>query len=123
MGGNTMTKKRDPEAVAIGARVRLARQTKGMTIEALAEAAETSYQFLSQVERGEQTMTAVKFGRLAKALGVSADYLIFGKPPLEEPAALAVEYLSQLTPIRRELLSQALLDLQGLLGALEPEHG
>ncbi len=118
-----MTKKRDPEAVAIGARVRRARLAKGMTIEALAEAAETSYQFLSQVERGEQTMTAVKFGRLAKALRVSSDYLIFGKPPLEEPAALAVEYLSQLTPIRRELLSQALLDLQGLLDALEPEHG
>lgn len=118
-----MAKHRDPEAAAIGARVRQARKARGMTIEALAEAAETSYQFLSQIEKGEQSMTAVKFGRLAKALGVSSDYLLFGKPPLEGPTALAVEYLTQLSPIRRELLSQALLDLQGLLDALEPEHG
>ncbi len=117
-----MAKTRDPEAVAIGARVRQARKASGMTIESLAEAAETSYQFLSQVEKGEQTMTAIKFGRLAKALGVSSDYLLFGAPPLDGSAALAVEYLLQLSPIRRELMSQALLDLKGLMDAMGPEH-
>lgn len=118
-----MATTRDPKAVAIGARVRQARKARGMTIEALAEAAETSYQFLSQVEKGEQTMTAIKFGRLAKALGVSSDYLLFGAPPLDGSPALAVEYLLQLSPIRRELMSQALLDMKGLLDAMGPEHG
>ncbi len=37
-----MKKERDPELVAIGQRVRAARLSRGMTKEALAEAAETS---------------------------------------------------------------------------------
>lgn len=92
-----------------------------MTIEALAEAAETSYQFLSQVEKGEQVMTAVKFARLAKALRVSSDYLLFGSDQ-SASTALAVEFLSALSPIERDLLSRQVVLLQGLLDTLSPEQ-
>lgn len=43
-------KERDPEVEMVGRRVRLARQERRMTLEQVAEAAETSVQFLSQVE-------------------------------------------------------------------------
>ena len=76
-------KTRDPEAVKVGRRVRLARQGRQMTLEQLAEAAETSVQFLSQVEKGEQNMTTIKFGKLAKALRVSSDYLLYGRDSLD----------------------------------------
>lgn len=114
-------KERDPEMTDIGRRVRLARHGRGMTLEQLAEAAETSVQFLSQVEKGEQSMTMVKFGRLAKALRVSADYLLFGREQLEEPAALAAEFMGEMNPIERDMLSRVILGFQNVLEAIRPE--
>ncbi len=112
---------RDPELKAIGRRIRLARQGRKMTLEQAAEAAETSVQFLSQVERGEQSMTMVKFSRLAKALRVSSDYLLFGSDRLSETSALAVDFLAALSPIERELLSRQVILFRGLLDELSPE--
>ncbi len=115
-----MKRERDPEAVAIGRRVRLARQARGLTLEALAEAAETSNQFLSQIEKGEQTMTVVKFGRLARALRVSADYLIFGRGLTEDRTALAAEYLGGLNPVEQNLVSRTVIGLRNALDELSP---
>lgn len=115
-------KEKEPEAADIGRRVRLARQGRRMTLEKLAEDAETSVQFLSQLEKGEQSMTMVKFGRVAKALRVSSDYLLFGREGLEEPVALAVEFIRELSPVRQELLAQMIIDLQRTLDVLRPEN-
>lgn len=115
-------KERDPEVELIGGRVRLARQERHMTLEQLAEAAETSVQFLSQVEKGEQSMTMVKFGKLAKALGVSADYLLFGREKLDERTALAAEFLGTMNPIERDLVARTVIGLQGLLESIRPEN-
>lgn len=112
---------RDPEMAAVGRRVRMARQGRHMTLERLAEAAETSVQFLSQVEKGEQSMTMIKFGKLAKALRVSSDYLLFGEERLEDGAALAVELLREMKPVEREVLAQTVISLQGILKELRPE--
>lgn len=103
---------------AVGRRIRLARQERQMTLERLAEEAETSIQFLSQVEKGEQSMTMLKFGRLARALGVSSDYLLFGREGLEDRAALAAEFLGALDPAERELLARTAIGLQGVLRAM-----
>lgn len=116
-------KEKDPEAVAIGRRVRLARKGRNMTLEQLAEAAETSSQFLSQVEKGEQSMTMIKFGRLARALRVSSDYLLFGRDGMTDFAGLAAEFLGNLAPVERELLAQVVIDLQRTLDAMRPENG
>ncbi len=115
-------KERDPEVEAIGRRVRLARQGRQMTLEKLAEEAETSVQFLSQVEKGEQSMTMAKFGKLAKALRVSSDYLLFGRERLEDRTALAVEFLMEMNPIERDLLAQNLIHFQGLMEAIRLEN-
>lgn len=114
-------KERDPEAVEVGRRIRLARQGRKMTLEQLAEAAETSVQFLSQVEKGEQSMTMLKFGKLARALRVSSDYLLFGQEGLEDRTALAAEFLGGMNPIERDLLSRVSLGIQGVLEAMRPE--
>lgn len=114
-------RERDPEMAAVGRRVRMARQGRHMTLERLAEAAETSVQFLSQVEKGEQSMTMIKFGKLARALRVSSDYLLFGEERLEDGAALAVELLREMKPVEREVLAQTVISLQGILKELRPE--
>ena len=115
-------KERDPELEAIGQRIRAARLSKGMTKEALAEAAETSTQFLSRVEKGEQSMTMVKFKRLATALGVSSDYLLYGRTGFSERAALAAEYMARLNPIERDMVSRTVIGIQGMLDKVAPEQ-
>lgn len=115
-------KERDPELEAIGQRIRAARLSKGMTKEALAEAAETSTQFLSQVEKGEQSMTMIKFKRLATALGVSSDYLLYGRKDLSERVALAAEYLAGLNLVERDMVSRTLIGMRGILDEVVPEQ-
>lgn len=115
-------KKRETENIAIGQRIRFVRQSKNMTMEQLAEAADTSTQFLSQLEKGEQAMTMVKFGRLAKALGVSSDYLLFGRDKAGEKAAYAAEILGGLAPVEKDMVSQTLINMRSILDQLAPEH-
>lgn len=111
----------DPEAVAVGERIRKIRRERGMTTEALAEAADTSPQFIFKVERGEQQMTSGKFAKLTKALGVSSDYLLFGSDERLGRAALAAEYLGATNPIERDMLARVVIGLQGTLEAMRPE--
>ena len=106
-------KPRDPELIAIGERARLAREAQGLSREKLAEAADTSPQFLAQMEKGEQSMTTLKLKRLATALHVSSDYLLYGQP---------VELLAQMSPVDRDFLSDMLLRLNRLLRESDPNH-
>lgn len=112
----------DIDVKAVGRRVRAVRLERGLTSERLAEAADTSSQFLSKIEKGEQQMTIGKFAKLAGALGVSADYLLFGRDERLGRAALAAEYLGAMNPIERDLLSRAVIALQGTLQAMRPEE-
>lgn len=105
----------------VGQRVRLARRARGLTLEKVAEGAETSVQFLTQVEKGEQCMTVIKFGRLAQALGVSADYLLFGHAPAQDTAALVADYMAGLNPIEREILAQELINMRRLMDTIAPQ--
>ena len=92
------------------------------TREKLAEAADTSPQFLAQMEKGEQSMTTLKLKRLATALHVSSDYLLYGQPPFTGSAELAVELLAQMSPVDRDFLSDMLLRLNRLLRESDPNH-
>lgn len=108
----------EPELVEIGARIRAARMDRGMTREQLAEAADTSTQFLAKIEKGEQSMTVGKFAKLARALGVSGDFLLYGGEKTNRRVSLAAEYMGRLTEERRDALAQTIIDLQGLLEEL-----
>lgn len=68
----------DMSNTAIGNRIRELRVKKGFTLEQLAEYAEISRNFLWEIEAGRKSMKAQNLGKLAVALNVPTDYLIFG---------------------------------------------
>ena len=109
------------QQAAVGERIRQARRAQHLTMEKLAEAADTSTQFLSRVEQGVQSMTMIKFGKLARALGVSADYLLFGHSGAAERAGLAAEFLAHMNPIERDMAAQMTIAFQNYLNLLRPE--
>lgn len=111
----------DPKLVEIGRRVRAVRLAKGLTMEQVVEKADTSTQFLSKVEKGEQGMTIGKFSSLVKALDVSADYLLFGLEGHSEQEALLVEMVRQLSPMDLILLGDIFAKAGGLINAIRPD--
>lgn len=90
----------------IGQRVRDNRELLHMTREALAEKADISVSFLQQIESGNQNMTTNTLYKLCPALGVSADYLIFGRAAADEDNISRL--LSGTDPVRRRELEQLL---------------
>lgn len=78
---------------ALGERVKKERTKNGLTIEKLSECIGTSPPFIGLVERGQSGLSLESLCALTKALGVSADYLLFGDgspPPVDRLAKLRV---------------------------------
>lgn len=96
-------------AKEIGSRIRSQREALGYSREKLAELSEISNSFLSDIERGERGFSVALLGRIAKVLGLSADYILFGR-----------EQATNLSPII-DMLSgldeKYIPELQELLGA------
>jgi transcriptional regulator with XRE-family HTH domain len=65
-----------PTPQAIGAAVRSLRQARGLTLEALADAAGMNVTYLSDIERGRSNPTIGKLGDLAFVLDISVSELI-----------------------------------------------
>ena len=61
---------------AIGSRIKIAREKKGLTQEALSEIVELSPMHMSVIERGVKPTRLDTFIRIANALEVSADELL-----------------------------------------------
>ncbi len=89
-----------------GGRVRLARKTADKTAERVAEEAGVTPQFLSDVERGKKGVGNYNLARLSQALGVSADYLLFGRAGMDETRDMTVERLAALPPAIREMAEE-----------------
>lgn len=70
-GGVTM------DLQAIGARIKAAREAKGMTQEDFAAALDMSRNHISVIERGVKAPKLETFVAIANVLGVSADALLF----------------------------------------------
>ena len=66
------------DQVAIGARIKAARERVHLTQEKLAEIVDISPTHMSVIERGVKTPKLDTFVRIANALGVSADELLQG---------------------------------------------
>ena len=58
----------DPVDVAVGARIRLLRKVRGMSQQALAEAAGVTFQQIQKYERGANRVSASMLSRIATAL-------------------------------------------------------
>lgn len=72
----------------IGGRLRAVREERGYTREQLAEYADVSVDFLWQVETGRSSLSVQNLGKIAAALCVTTDYLIYGKTAYKENAKL-----------------------------------
>lgn len=74
----------DPQAERIGARIRRLRHARGHTLVQLAELAELSHPFLSQLERGLARPSIGSLERIARALGTSQVELLAGAGAVAE---------------------------------------
>ncbi len=78
----------DISNASIGKRIREIRTDRGYTREQLAEYADISVDFLAVVEIGKRGLKVQNLAKIAAALNISADYLIYGVPPAKENAKI-----------------------------------
>ena len=69
---------------SLGQRIREARLSAGLTQSALAEKADVSTNHISAIERGASDTKTEHFAKIVQALGVSADFLLFGDTSKED---------------------------------------
>lgn len=80
----------NPELEGIANRIRTLRRARGLSIEKLADAADISAGYLSEVERAMSEISGAKLARLAEHLGTSADYLLTGREDQAPNAAITI---------------------------------
>src|SRR5437870_1060971 len=88
---------RSPRLAAIGERIRQRRKELGRTQEALAEAAELSKSFVSEMEGGVAAASGLVYLRVAQALDVQVQWLLTGAlPEGTQKQSSAADLLSKL---------------------------
>ena len=116
----------DPVDVAVGARIRLLRKLRGLSQQALAEAAGVTFQQIQKYERGANRVSASMLSRIAGALDTPVAEM-FGEASssggaIDEVAALlaepgALELLRAYTALPRGPARAALVDFVRALRA------
>ena len=116
----------DPVDVAVGARIRLLRKIRGLSQQALAEAAGVTFQQIQKYERGANRVSASMLSRIASALDTPVAEM-FGESgsasgAIDEVAALlaepgALELLRAYTALPRSAARAALVDFVRALNA------
>ncbi len=64
---------------SIGNRISYIRKERGYTQEKLAELADISIQFLSDIENNKKNMTVTTLRKIADSLNITTDYIIYGR--------------------------------------------
>jgi transcriptional regulator with XRE-family HTH domain len=82
----------------IAARVRQLRSARGLTLEALADAAGVSRSMISLIERGESSATAIVLEKLATGLGVTLAALFEASAAPTEPVSRRADQLQWRDP-------------------------
>ena len=98
---------------ALAERVRQARARRGMTRKQLARDSGVSERYLAQIEAGQGNISVLVLRRLAKALNVSLDALLFEGPEPAVELVHTVEFLRRLSIDDLKLARQMLLDQFG----------
>jgi len=94
-------------------RVKQARARRGMTRKQLARDSDVSERYLAQIESGHGNISVLVLRRLAKALNVSADALLFEGPEPSVELVHMVEFLRRLSFDDLKLARQMLLHQLG----------
>ena len=108
----------DPVDVAVGARIRLLRKMRGLSQQALAEAAGVTFQQIQKYERGANRVSASMLARIAETLRAPVSELFGeteGSGAIDEVAALlaqpgAIELLRAFSELPRGAARAALVD-------------
>jgi transcriptional regulator with XRE-family HTH domain len=80
----------------LGQKLRQARQDRGWTLEALSAHSGLSTGFLSQVERGQSTLSIVSLSAICQALELPIETLFMSNRPFDEPASVMTKAEEQL---------------------------
>ncbi len=75
---------------SIGERVSYIRRERGYTQYKLAELADISVQFLSDIENNKKSMTVKTLSQIAGSLNISTDYIIYGRKTENENNAINI---------------------------------
>ena len=97
----------------VGQRIRTVREQQKLSREKLAERADISTQFLADIEGGKKGMTITTLKKLCLALGISADFLVFGN---------STEKMLTLPNQQTEEVAFPSLTADARLAALPPEQ-
>ena len=92
--------------IALGRRIREERKKSDLTQEQLAELVNVSATYIGFIERGERTLTLAKLISIAKALGVSVDYLLSDSIAADcsSQEKLLLKLFSSAEPKQKELI-------------------
>lgn len=99
------------EVIVLHTRIRSAREKMGYTRERFAEALDVSVSYLAELERGRTGISVKLLKKVCLVLGLSADYILFGKERttdallLDKIHRLDEKYLPLLDGMLTELLS------------------
>ena len=93
--------------IEIGRRIKLARETAGLTQDRFAELIDMGPKNLSSVERGQVGISITTLHRICRVLSISADQLLFGYENNTVPSELA-ERLSRLSPQQFQIANDIL---------------
>lgn len=105
----------------IGLRIRRTRENLGLSREVLAEKADISVTFLADIEQGKKSTTIQPLGRLATALDVSTDYIVYG---VNNSRALSPidEMLKDLSPYQLECAHEILRQYVAAVKSASPQE-
>lgn len=90
-----------------GTRIYLLRADRGYSREYLAERAEISPKFLYEIECRDKGFSAYTLSKLATALGVTTDYILYGKGTVRYDPQIAVT-IEQFKPETLETIKKLL---------------
>lgn len=92
----------------IGSNIQAAREAARYTQEQLSEKIGVTPNHLSAIERGAAGASFEVIERVCLSLGVSADYLLFGKADMDSPILRVAQQLNEAAPKHREQVKKVL---------------
>lgn len=90
----------------IGERIRELRELQHYTREGLAEKVDISAKFLYEIEVGKKGFSADTLGRIAQALSISCDYILFGEETEHRGSEKIICILELMDPKQRSRMQE-----------------
>lgn len=111
----------------MGKRIRLRRETLGLSRESLAEFLNVSPQFVADVEYGNKGVSIKSLYGLSQALGVTTDYILAGSVYALDTDATAIRVREEITQLLQRCDSKQLKSIRDITeifvdGAKEDEE-